>query len=56
VYVDPASAELFDEPITEETDLVEFLEGASDRSRLSCQLIVSDACTGVRVVVPDTNG
>jgi 2Fe-2S ferredoxin len=56
VYVDPSSADLFDEPMTEETDLVEFLEGASDRSRLSCQLIVSDACAGVRVVVPATNG
>jgi 2Fe-2S ferredoxin len=56
VLVDPDAAALFDEPMTEETDLVEFLEGACDRSRLSCQLIVSDACAGVRVVVPATNG
>jgi 2Fe-2S ferredoxin len=56
VYVDPDVASVFDEPVPEETDLVEFLEGACDRSRLSCQLIVSDACAGARVVVPATNG
>ena len=56
VYVDPDAAGLFDEAISEETELVEFLEGACARSRLSCQLIVSDACEGVRVVVPATNG
>lgn len=56
VFVDAEAAALFDEPIDEETDLVEFLEGASERSRLSCQLIVSDACAGVRIVVPPTNG
>jgi 2Fe-2S ferredoxin len=56
VYVDPDDAALFDEAINEETELVEFLEGACERSRLSCQLIVSDACEGVRVVVPSTNG
>lgn len=55
VFVDPAHAALFDEPIAEESDLVEFLDGACERSRLSCQLIVSDACAGARVVVPDTN-
>ncbi|WP_141013620.1 2Fe-2S iron-sulfur cluster-binding protein [Nocardioides sambongensis] len=56
VFVDDAAVGLFDEPMTEEADLVEFLEGACDRSRLSCQLIVSEACAGVRVVVPATNG
>lgn len=56
VFVDPAASDLFEDPMTEESDLVEFLEGACDRSRLSCQLIVSDACAGVRVVVPATNG
>jgi 2Fe-2S ferredoxin len=56
VYIDPTTAEFFDEPLSEETDLVEYLEGACERSRLACQLIVSDACAGVRVVVPATNG
>jgi 2Fe-2S ferredoxin len=55
VFVDPEHAALFDEPISEETELVGFLDGACERSRLSCQLIVSAACDGARVVVPDTN-
>jgi 2Fe-2S ferredoxin len=56
VYVDPSHAGHFDEPMPEETDLVEFLEGAHERSRLACQLIVSGACAGARITVPATNG
>lgn len=56
VYLDPEYADRFDEPMSEETDLVTFLDGACARSRLACQLIVNDRCDGVRVVVPDTNG
>ena len=56
VFVDPTSAHLFDEPLSDEADLVSFLDGSCERSRLSCQLIVSDGCDGVRVVVPATNG
>jgi ferredoxin, 2Fe-2S len=55
VHVDPQWADAFDEPISEETDLVEFLDGSDERSRLSCQLIVSEACAGARVVVSSTN-
>lgn len=55
VHVDPEHAAAFDEPMDEETELVEFLDGACDRSRLSCQLIVSAECDGARVVVPATN-
>lgn len=46
----------FDEPTDEERELLEFAEGARPSSRLSCQLILTDACVGVRVTVPDTNG
>lgn len=56
VFVEPAVNELFDEATTEEKDLVEFLEGAQSGSRLSCQLIVSAACDGIRITVPSTNG
>lgn len=45
--------ELFEEPIEEERDLLEFADDATAESRLSCQLIVTDACDGVRVTVPD---
>jgi 2Fe-2S ferredoxin len=56
VFVEPAANELFDEATTEELDLVEFLDGAHSGSRLSCQLIVTEACDGIRVTVPATNG
>jgi|SRR5215207_11100045 len=56
VFVDAENQELFDEATREETDLIEFLEGACERSRLSCQLIVTEACDGVRICVPSTNG
>jgi 2Fe-2S ferredoxin len=46
----------FDEISDEESSLLEFAEGARPESRLSCQLIVSETCGGVRVRVPDTNG
>lgn len=55
VHLEPGASAVFEAPMPEETELVEFLDGADHRSRLSCQLIVSEACTGVRVVVPDTN-
>lgn len=55
VHLDPEFRALFDEPMDEESELVEFLDGSCERSRLSCQLIVSAQCDGARVVVPDTN-
>ncbi|KOU59822.1 reductase [Streptomyces sp. MMG1533] len=51
VYVDPAWRHLFDEPTDEEAELLEFAEGAREESRLACQLVVRDACDGVRVTV-----
>jgi len=56
VYLDEASRKWFDDPSDEERELLEFAEGAQPNSRLSCQLIVTDGCNGVRVQVPDTNG
>jgi 2Fe-2S ferredoxin len=53
VYLPDDYAAAFDEATDEERDLVEFLEGAGPTSRLSCQLIVSEACQGVRITVPD---
>ncbi|MGI6873327.1 2Fe-2S iron-sulfur cluster-binding protein [Amycolatopsis sp. 3B14] len=55
VFVDEGGA-CFDEPTDEERELLEYAEGARPNSRLSCQLILSDACEHVRVTVPDTNG
>lgn len=55
VIVDRVAAGVFDEATGEETDLLEFLDGAEPNSRLACQLIVSDAAAGVRVTVPGGN-
>jgi 2Fe-2S ferredoxin len=55
VHVDAATRALFDDPVGEETDLLEFLDGADEDSRLSCQLIVTEACEGIRVNVVDSS-
>ncbi len=56
VYVDPDSQELFDEMTDEERELLEFADGAQANSRLSCQLVVTTECDGVRVMVSTANG
>jgi 2Fe-2S ferredoxin len=56
VFVDGTSAGLFDEATSEEKDLLEFLDGAAPNSRLSCQLIVSEATAGARIRVSGSNG
>jgi len=53
VYVDQGR---FDEASDEERELLEYAEGARPESRLSCQLVITEGCDGVRVRVPDTNG
>jgi 2Fe-2S ferredoxin len=52
VYVDAAWEDRFDEVTDEERDLLEFADGSQPNSRLACQLIMSEANAGVRVVVP----
>ncbi len=56
VHVDAQTRGLFDEPTAEETELLEFLEGADGDSRLSCQLIVTGKCDGIRIQVVDSSG
>src|ERR1700730_8588782 len=56
VYLDGASQQWCDDSPEEERERLEFAEGVQPNSRLSCQLIVTDGCNGVRVQVPDTNG
>ena len=45
---------LFGDPADEEAELLRYLDGADADSRLSCQLIVSAACDGIRVTVVDS--
>ncbi|WP_214364756.1 2Fe-2S iron-sulfur cluster-binding protein [Pseudonocardia sp. H11422] len=56
VHVDEEHAALFDEATDEERELLEYADDVTERSRLSCQLIVTPACDGVRVTIPDSNG
>jgi ferredoxin, 2Fe-2S len=56
VFVEGASTVLFDETTSEENDLLEFLDDVAPNSRLSCQLIVSEAAAGARIRVADSNG
>ncbi|MEU7811939.1 2Fe-2S iron-sulfur cluster-binding protein [Pseudonocardia sp. NPDC049154] len=51
VYLDGEFADLFDEATDEERELLEYAEGTQPSSRLSCQLIVTGSCDGVRVTV-----
>ncbi|MET4165788.1 MULTISPECIES: 2Fe-2S iron-sulfur cluster-binding protein [Gordonia] len=54
VYLEGSGADLFEPPSEEETELVEFLDGARPSSRLSCQLIISDQ-DEVHVEVADSS-
>ncbi|MBB3082358.1 2Fe-2S iron-sulfur cluster-binding protein [Geodermatophilus sabuli] len=56
VHVDEQFAASFGEITDEERDLLEYAEDVCDRSRLSCQLVVTAGCDGARVTVPDSNG
>lgn len=52
VYVDEEWQERFDDITDEERELLEYADGACSRSRLACQLVMSEATDGARVVVP----
>ncbi|MBN9739271.1 MULTISPECIES: 2Fe-2S iron-sulfur cluster-binding protein [unclassified Pseudonocardia] len=56
VHLDREFASQFAEATDEERDLLEFAEDVDERSRLSCQLILTAECDGVRVSVPASNG
>lgn len=53
VYLANEYADGFDEATDEEHELLEFADGATPESRLSCQLIMSATNGGVRVRVPE---
>jgi 2Fe-2S ferredoxin len=55
VHVDEEYAALFGEVTDEERELLEYADDVTERSRLSCQLIVTAACEGVRVAIPDSD-
>jgi ferredoxin, 2Fe-2S len=52
VYVEPAWADKVGKRNPMEEDMLDFAFDVRDTSRLSCQIKVSDAIDGLRVVVP----
>jgi 3-phenylpropionate/trans-cinnamate dioxygenase ferredoxin reductase subunit len=55
VYVDPQWSDRLDEPEFEEEDLLEFIDGRQESSRLSCQIVMTDELDGLVVRVPDVD-
>ncbi len=53
VRVDPAFGHLLPEPTDDELDQLDKLDDADETSRLSCQLLMSDALDGLRVTLTD---
>ncbi|OXR41278.1 MULTISPECIES: 2Fe-2S iron-sulfur cluster-binding protein [Nocardia] len=54
VFLAPEYQDLFAEPSDEESELIDYLDGATPESRLSCQLIVSDTDREIHVRVADS--
>ena len=51
VYIDPAFADRFPPMSADENDLLDGTDHRAETSRLSCQLLVSDAVDGMRVTI-----
>ncbi|WP_040795758.1 MULTISPECIES: 2Fe-2S iron-sulfur cluster-binding protein [Nocardia] len=56
VHLDEEWLDHFDAPTDEELDLLEYSEQFCPRSRLACQLVVSERSGGVVVTIPPGNG
>jgi 2Fe-2S ferredoxin len=56
VHVDADWVETFGEASDEERELLEYADNFCERSRLSCQLVLTASCDGLRIVVPEGNG
>ncbi|MDT5076140.1 MAG: ferredoxin, 2Fe-2S [Mycobacterium sp.] len=56
VHLDEAGQEVFGEASDEELELLEYADNYCERSRLSCQLVITGACDGLRISVPEGNG
>lgn len=54
VYLSREHSDLFAEPTDEEAELIAYLDGATDESRLSCQLIVGKGDDEIHVRVADS--
>lgn len=52
VYIEPAWRSELGAPCAMEESMLDFTDGVDARSRLSCQVRVTDACHGLIVQVP----
>jgi 2Fe-2S ferredoxin len=52
VYIDTAGRPPLDAPDAMEESMLDFADEADARSRLSCQILVTEACEGLVVHVP----
>jgi 2Fe-2S ferredoxin len=52
VYVEDQWIDRLEEPAPEESELLEYLEGGQQNSRLACQIIVGEALDGIVLRVP----
>lgn len=53
-YVDAAFRELAGEPGDMEQAMLEFTDSANEKSRLSCQIEITDELEGLRVTTPES--
>lgn len=51
VYLEEADRGRFDEMCQDERDMLDFTEGATELSRLSCQMIVTERAASTRVAI-----
>lgn len=51
VYLEQSDRDCFEEMCQDERDMLEFTDGATERSRLSCQLVVTERAAGARVTI-----
>jgi 2Fe-2S ferredoxin len=53
-YIDSNWLEILPKPAEDELDMIEFVIDPNNKSRLSCQVLVSEAMDGLIVNVPET--
>ena len=54
IFVDPAFMATVGKPNDMEQSMLDFAEGVTEQSRLSCQITVSDALEGLKVSMPES--
>lgn len=56
VFIDPAWSQAVGPPSPDEADMLEFVIGVNERSRLSCQVSVEPGLDGLVVHLPEQQG